>query len=137
MRRPTGADLLYDVVGARDDEKKELVRRVIERYSDPDCSMVALKGPDDAGKMIADISHESLIASWKRLDQWVDAEANAVRVYRMAADDVLHYAEAGAQWRGVKLDEALAYMDPSAEPGTKPGRSGWRLARPMGGSAIS
>ena len=112
VRRPTELNLLYDVVGARDDQKKELVREVIQRYSDPDCAMLALKGPDDAGKMIADISHESLIARWKRLDQWVDAEAEAVRVYRTAADDLLHYAEKGAQWRGVKLDGALAYMDP-------------------------
>jgi formylglycine-generating enzyme required for sulfatase activity len=112
VRRPTELSLLYDVVGARDDEKKELVRKVIQRYADPDCAMVALKGPDDAGRMIADISHESLIANWTRLDQWVDAEANAVRVYLAAADDVLHYAEAGAQWRGAKLDEALAYVDP-------------------------
>ena len=113
VRRPTERSLLYDVVGARDDEKRELVRKVIERYSDLDCSMVALKGPDPAGRIIADISHESLIPGWKSLDLWVDAEAEAVRVYRTAADDVLHYAEAGAQWRGVKLDEALAYMDPA------------------------
>jgi formylglycine-generating enzyme required for sulfatase activity len=112
VRRQTELGLLYDVVGARDDAKKELVRKVIERYSDPDCSMVALKGPDDAGKIIADISHESLIAMWTRLGGWVDAEAVAVRVYRMAIDDVSHYREKGAQWRGAKLEEALGYMDP-------------------------
>ena len=112
VRRPTELGLLYAVVGAGDAEKKELVKKVIERYSDPDCSMVSLKGPDAAGKIIADISHESLIPGWKSLDRWVDAEAEAVRVYRMAADDVSHYREKGARWQGAKLEQALAYMDP-------------------------
>jgi formylglycine-generating enzyme required for sulfatase activity len=111
VRRPTELSLLYDVVGAQDDEKKELVRKVVKRYSDPDCSMLALKGPDAAGRII-DISHESLIPGWKSLDRWVDAEAEAVRVYRMAVDDVSHYRGKDARWRGAKLEEALAYMDP-------------------------
>lgn len=114
VRRPTELGLLYDVVGAGDAEKKELVKKVIERYSDRDCSMMSLKGPDAAGRIIADISHESLIPGWKRLDRWVDAETEAVRVYRMAADDVSHYREKGARWQGAKLEQASAYMDPES-----------------------
>ena len=112
VRRPTPLSLLYKVVGAGNDEKKELVRKVIERYSDPAASMLQLKGPNDAGETIADISHESLIPKWKNLDGWVDLEAEAVRMYHAAADDVSHYAVSGARWRGRKLDEALAYIDP-------------------------
>jgi len=112
VRRPTPLSLLYRVVGAGDDEKQEMVLKVIGRYSDPGPSMLSLKGPDHAGETIADISHESLISKWKNLARWVDAETEAVRVYQAAADDVSHFAGAGAQWRGTKLDKALVYLDP-------------------------
>ena len=112
VRRPTPLSLLYDVVGAKDDEKRDLVRKVIERYSDPVNSMISLKGPDHTGEIIADISHESLIPKWKNLERWVDAETEAVRVYQAAVEDVSHYGGADAQWRGTKLDKALAYLDP-------------------------
>jgi formylglycine-generating enzyme required for sulfatase activity len=112
VRRPTPLGLLYKVVGATDDTKKDLVGKVLKAYTDTDCSMLSLKGPNQAGEMIADISHESLISRWTSLGRWVDAEAEAVRVYRAAADDVSHFAGAGAQWRGTKLDTALAYLDP-------------------------
>jgi formylglycine-generating enzyme required for sulfatase activity len=112
VRRRTPLSLLYAVVGARDDKKKELVWEVIKRYSDPVNSMISLKGPDQAGDLVADISHEGLILKWKNLGRWVDAETEAVRVYMAAVDDVLHYGAAGTRWGVVKLDEALAYNDP-------------------------
>ena len=57
---------------------------------------------------MVDISHESLIVLWQKLEQWVDDEARAAEWYDSVCKDVIRAksGEAG-KWRDRQLSVAL------------------------------
>lgn len=59
---------------------------------------------------LIDISHESLIRGWRRLEKWVDDEALSARIFRRLAETAALYraGEAGL-WRDPDLAVALAW----------------------------
>ena len=67
--------------------------------------------PLDDNSMI-DISHESLIRGWQRLNEWVDEEARSARVYRRLAETAeLHREGKAGLWGDPDLQVALDWRE--------------------------
>jgi hypothetical protein len=88
IRRPT---CLSDIAAAAEVTAAEVVavidvfRRVGRSFLMPPA------GVDLSGETVIDISHESLIRNWDRLQKWVEEEAQSARIYRRLAEAaVLH-----------------------------------------------
>jgi WD40 repeat protein/energy-coupling factor transporter ATP-binding protein EcfA2 len=63
---------------------------------------------------LIDISHESLIRNWQRLNQWVDEEARSVRIYtRLAETAALHEKGEAGLWHDPDLQFALNWREQS------------------------
>ncbi|HYN22701.1 MAG TPA: hypothetical protein VE078_17205, partial [Thermoanaerobaculia bacterium] len=88
IRRPRTLAQLVEETGV----ERERIRRVIDVFRGHGRSFlmppprVAL-----ADDTLVDISHESLIRQWETLRGWVEAEAEAGRVYRRLAEDAERY----------------------------------------------
>jgi formylglycine-generating enzyme required for sulfatase activity len=102
IRRPASLDRVMAVAG---EGNAAAARAVVERYADPANSLLVLSPPGALdGKTMVDIAHESLIRRWKRLDQWVDDEADCVRWYADVVEDTRRLRAARVKtWRDPKL----------------------------------
>ncbi len=61
---------------------------------------------------MVDISHESLMRNWKRLEQWVDEEFDSAQMYQRLSDAaVLFQAGAAGLWRDPELSVALEWKE--------------------------
>ena len=61
---------------------------------------------------VIDISHESLMRVWERLQVWVEEEAASARMYRRLAETAeLHAAGQANLWRDPDLQLALDWRD--------------------------
>jgi len=61
---------------------------------------------------VIDISHESLMRVWQRLDIWADEEARSAQTYRRLADAAaLHAAGMAGLWRNPELQLAIDWRD--------------------------
>lgn len=70
------------------------VTAVADGFRRPDRSFIvpsASELPQLRAETNLDISHESLIRQWKRLAGWVEAEADAARMYRRLEDSALRW----------------------------------------------
>jgi len=83
IRRPLSLKTLALLTGATEDE----VKQVISVFRKPSRSFVMppLSDPLDPDNVV-DISHESLMRVWRRLNTWADEEAEAAREYRRLSD---------------------------------------------------
>ena len=61
-------------------------------------------GTDLKPETVIDISHESLIRNWDRLQEWVDEEAQSARIYRRLAEAAVLHREGQ---EGLAIDPAL------------------------------
>ena len=104
IRRPTRLDRIYEIVGAVTDPARRHVQTVIDTFSSHDNSLLVLSGKNQ----IVDISHESLIAHWNKLDGWVEAEAKAAEWYQSAAADTTWKRRT---WRDPELSTALGFLE--------------------------
>jgi hypothetical protein len=88
IRRPTCLKDICDIANATASE----VGAVIEVFRAPGCSfLMPPAGVALLPETVIDISHESLIRNWTRLQKWVDEEAQSSRTYRRLAEAaVLH-----------------------------------------------
>ena len=72
-------------------------------------------------RRLIDISHESLMRVWRRLNAWADEEAqSALRYRRLAETAALHATGAASLWRDPELQLALNWRDENASR-TRPG----------------
>src|SRR5688500_13845312 len=85
---------------------------VFDKFREPGRSLltpshgIALKG-----KVMIDISHESLMRIWVRLKNWVDDEADAVQMYtRLAEAAAMHQVGKAGLWRPPDLQLALNWQ---------------------------
>ena len=79
VRRPCRISELVALACGRSDA----VARVVEAFRDPGCNfLVASPAGALEPETTVDISHESLIRQWKRLSEWLNAEAKAAEEYR-------------------------------------------------------
>jgi len=108
IRRPTRFDELCAVAGASSAE----ANAVIDRFRTPSRSFLMPAGElplhDDS---IVDISHESLIRKWRRLDAWVNEENESRAMYVRIADGARRYeAGKGGLWGNPDLRLALDWF---------------------------
>ncbi len=115
-RRPLEFDRLCRVVGA---DRKEVVR-VVERFREPNTGF--LMPPKNVAlddNPVIDISHESLIRQWQRLQDWARAEAKSRGILlRLIEAAKLHNAGEGSLLHGPDQDKALDWQQnfrPNAE----------------------
>lgn len=103
IRRPTRLDTICKITGASPAE----VIRVIDVFRGGGRSflMPPIGTPLHADSVI-DISHESLIRNWQRLKEWVNEEAQSVRIYRRVAETAVLHREGG---EGLMQDPALSF----------------------------
>jgi WD40 repeat protein len=94
-RRPTRISELSQVCG----EPEERVRDVLNVFG----KHGFITYSEDSDPMV-DISHESLIRQWKRLNGWVQEEVKSAGVYRRLAEAAANNYNL---YRGVSLGEAL------------------------------
>jgi ABC-type transport system substrate-binding protein len=109
LRRPTRFGDVLAITGASRDE----LMTVIEAFRAPSCSFLTPR----AGKPVdddtfLDISHESLMRVWGRLQGWVEEEAQSAQTYRRIAEAASLYAQQkAALWRNEDLALAKKWRD--------------------------
>ena len=111
VRRPTRFSTLCNLTGASAEE----LTTVIDTFRQPDRSFLMppfdeTLGPDT----IVDISHESFMRMWRRLDSWTDEEAESTQIYlRLANTAALHANNQAGLWRDPDLQLALEWRSRS------------------------
>ncbi|UCE63021.1 MAG: ATP-binding protein [Nitrospirota bacterium] len=107
VRRPTTMGTLCALTEATTAE----VTEVIDVFRQPSRSF--LMPPDGElleAETVIDISHESLMRVWERLNRWADEEARSARMYRRLAEtSILHREGNAALWRDPDLRMALRW----------------------------
>jgi hypothetical protein len=111
VRRPTRFDRLCEIVGAPPGE----VRRVLHEFRTPDRPFLLPALPEKQGDTdplqddsVVDISHESLLRVWKRLQDWADEEARSAQIFRDLAYDA---EQKRSYWRDPELQMALDWRE--------------------------
>src|SRR5262249_8833394 len=108
IRRPTKLDEVACVVGRPEGE----VTAVVDVFRDPElCFLTPPAGVPLDGSTVLDVSQESLIRRWGRLQEWVEDESDLAKTY-------LRYEQSARLWkRGEtgplippEFDFALAWM---------------------------
>ena len=83
IRRPMSLERLVGIISSPEDA----VIRVIDAFRTPGVSFLM---PSPHHRMrhdtIVDISHESLMRVWKRLESWVDEEVQSARIYQRLSE---------------------------------------------------
>lgn len=107
VRRPTRFSNLCRIANAESDE----VRRVIEVFRDPSRSFLMPPYPEPLlDDTTVDISHESLMRVWERLNNWADEERESARMYnRLSETAALHERGEAGVWRNPDLAVALEW----------------------------
>jgi len=105
VRRPTSIDKLAKIAGT--DAKKVIQLVNIFRRADRGFLMPPANIPINE-KSVIDISHESLMRVWDRLDKWVDEEFESAQIYqRITASAQLYEKGLSGLWRDPDLQIAL------------------------------
>jgi uncharacterized protein YcbK (DUF882 family)/energy-coupling factor transporter ATP-binding protein EcfA2 len=109
IRRPLTLGEASAVTGANE---AELVT-VIDIFRQPGRSfLMPPAGTSLVANSLIDISHESLIRKWDRLNEWVNDEARTARIYRRLAETAMLHKEGGAGlWRDPDLHIALKWRE--------------------------
>ena len=104
IRRPVEFGKLCAVAEASEDELKTVIEAF--RESGRSFLMPPVGAPLEETTLV-DISHESLIRVWMRLQQWANEEAESAAIYLRLADAARRRAEL---WRGKDLQEAEDWL---------------------------
>ena len=109
IRRPTSLASLCALTDAGADE----VVAVIDVFRKPSRSfLMPPAGEVLKPETVIDISHESLMRVWRRLNVWVDEEARSAWTYRRLAETAaLHAAGKAGLWRDPDLQLALDWRE--------------------------
>lgn len=103
IRRPTRLDTICKMTGATLAE----VIAVVDVFRGGGRSFLMPPiGTQLQADSVIDISHESLIRNWQRLKDWVNEEAQSVRIYRRVAETAVLHREGG---EGLMQDPALSF----------------------------
>jgi tetratricopeptide (TPR) repeat protein len=104
LRRPTRLDTICRITGASVPE----VIAVIDTFRRGGRSfLMPPDGTELHADSVIDISHESLIRNWQRLKDWVNEEAQSVRIYRRTAETAVLHREGS---EGLMQDPALSFV---------------------------
>jgi Tetratricopeptide repeat len=103
IRRPTRLETICKITGASTAE----VIRVIDVFRGGGRSFLMPPiGTELHADSVIDISHESLIRNWQRLKEWVNEEAQSIRIYRRVAETAVLHREGG---EGLMQEPALSF----------------------------
>lgn len=108
MRRPTRLDLIAEIAEANEHE----VIKVVEHFRRPGRSflMPAATIPLRSDSLI-ELSHESLMRIWNRLDSWVEEEYESAQMYkRLSAAAAMYQIGKTGLWRPPDLQLALNWQ---------------------------
>jgi len=107
IRRPTK---LKDICAITQGSNKE-VCEVIEVFRRSGRGFIMPPaGTDLLPETIVDISHESLMRNWERLETWVDEEYESAQMYQRIADAaILYQNNTAGLWRDPELSVALEW----------------------------
>ncbi len=87
-RRPVLLSELVELTGAMEAQLLKIIQRFIEGKR----SFLIVNDVADTHDKVIDISHESLIREWQRLNRWMDEEAESAALYlRLAEAYDLHH----------------------------------------------
>jgi tetratricopeptide (TPR) repeat protein len=104
IRRPTDFATLCAIANA----SREEVEAVLDVFRKPSRSFLMPPAPERVGTTtVIDISHESLMRVWNRLNEWVEREAESGARYRRLVQSAALYAKGSA---GLMTDPELAFM---------------------------
>ncbi len=137
IRRPTRLEKLCAIADASQEEVTQVIdafRRQGRTFLMPMADVELLP------QTVVDISHESLMRVWKRLDGWVEEESQSARIYRRLAETAALHADGKAglfhdpdlqialSWRETNqptdawgaryhdgFDQAMSFLDTSQE----------------------
>lgn len=109
VRRPTPLKMLCSLADASADELIE----VMDRFRLPGRSfLMPLAGERLECDTVIDLSHESLMRVWRRLDEWAEEEARSARAFqRLAEAAMLHAQGRAGLWRDPDLQLALRWRE--------------------------
>ena len=109
VRRPTRLGTLCEMCGATHAD----VVSVIDVFRKPSRSfLMPPAGVELHPDTVIDISHESLMRVWKKLDQWADQEADSARMYqRLAETSALYQQQNAGLLRDPDLRVALKWRE--------------------------
>jgi len=112
LRRPRRMRQLYDVAGAATPEARQRVDAIVTTFARRDHSFLMLSSAALNPETVADITHESLIRKWKRLETWVRAESRSAEWYADLARDVARYRTREVSvWQDPELAGVLRRRD--------------------------
>ena len=109
VRNPT---TLNDLVKVTDSSEAE-VKEVIEVFSRPGrCFLSSANGKVLKSDTIIDISHESLIQHWDKMNGWVKQEADSAETYRRLEQTARFWRQGkAALWGTPDLEYAIQWRD--------------------------
>ena len=83
VRRPAPLERILRIAGASTEAMQAQLESVLDIFEAPDCSFLTVDRTEELGAAsVIDIAHESLIAHWKRLDDWVKEESESADWYK-------------------------------------------------------
>lgn len=109
IRRPTTLERLQAIC----DASPPSMERLINHFRRPDRAFLMPPANEALRpESVIDISHESLMRVWRRLDQWADAEAESAALFLRLADAARRQRQGqGSLWRDPELQLALNWRD--------------------------
>jgi len=109
IRRPTKFKDICEITRAKDKdvlETLEVFRKSGRGFIMPPADVELLP------EMMVDISHESLMRNWKRLEEWVDEEYESAQMYqRLSEAAILYQNGVAGLWRDPELSVALEWKE--------------------------
>jgi hypothetical protein len=113
IRRPLKLGSLNEIAGAASEEE---VKAVIEVFRQPSRSFLMPPATEPLKpEKVIDISHESLMRVWERLQDWAEDEADSARRYRRLAETAaLEKTGKAGLWRDPDLQLALDWQEEQA-----------------------
>ncbi|MFN9692407.1 MAG: NACHT and WD repeat domain-containing protein [Synechococcaceae cyanobacterium] len=105
IRRPTTLAELQAICGG----EPEAVVHVVDHFRQADRAfLMPPEGTSLSPDSVVDISHESLMRVWRRLDEWADQEAASAALFLRLADSAGRHGQGQASlWRDPELQLAL------------------------------
>lgn len=109
IRRPTR---ISDLIGITDASSEEIIG-IIEAYRAPGRTfLMPGVGTSLEPDTVIDISHESLMRVWSRLDNWVEEESQSVRIYQRLSETARLWNDGNAGlYRDPDLQIASSWVD--------------------------
>jgi WD40 repeat protein len=109
IRRPTTLGELRAICAG----KPSTVDQLIDHFRRSDRAfLMPPAGEPLREDSVIDISHESLMRVWRRLDRWADAEAESARLFLRLADAARRHGLGQASlWRDPELELALQWRE--------------------------